>query len=104
MSAIVIDLSADTRRTLEEQASRSGKTPEELSRELIERGLHIQENPPAPTTRDVLARAQRISTLSDAMRRRIIPDVPLDDVRAALNNASGPSLSEIIIDQRGGKQ
>lgn len=103
MSAIVIDLPPDTRRTLEEQASQSGKTPEELSRELIERGLHINENPPSPTARDVLARAQKISTLSEAMRRRIIPDIPLDDVRAALNKTSGPPLSEIIIDQRGGK-
>jgi hypothetical protein len=103
VSTIVIALAPDTHRALEDQANRVGKSPEELSRELIERGLQAIDTPPIPTARDVLTRAQRVSTLSESMRRRIIPDISLDDIRAALSKASGPPLSEIIIEQRGGK-
>ena len=103
MSTITIELPFLTYQTLEEQARRAGKPTEALTVELIERGLQTPNLDTVATTREVLSQAGRISPLSDALRRKIIPDVPLDQVRAALNQAGGPPLSELIDEQRGAK-
>jgi hypothetical protein len=44
-----------------------------------------------------------LSSLSEELRKKIIPGVTLEEVRAALDAAGGPSLSEIIDEQRGRK-
>lgn len=103
MSTITIELPLLTYQTLKEQARRAGKPTEVLTVELIERGLRTSDSGAVATTREVLSQAGRVSPLSDALRRKIIPDVPLDQVRAALTRAGGPSLSEVIDEQRGAK-
>lgn len=63
--------------------------------------LEAYEAAPAPTAHEVLAAAGRLRPLSDALRNKIIPGVTLDEVRAILSQAAGPSLSDIIHAQRG---
>lgn len=103
MSTIVIDVSAETYRRLEEQARRVGKAPETFTRELVESALEAREEAQPKTAREVLLAMGRVRPLSETLRRKIIPGVTLDEVRAALTQAAGPSLSEIILEQRGPK-
>jgi len=53
------------------------------------------------TTTEVLEAAGRVRPLSEALRQKIIPGVTLDEVRSALSETTGPSLSEIVLEQRG---
>lgn len=103
MSTIVIDVSAETYRRLKEQAHRAGKAPETFTRELVESALEARERPQARTAREILLAMGRIRPLSETLRRKIIPGVTLDEVRMALSRVAGPSLSEVILEQRGPK-
>ncbi len=100
---MVIDIPPQTRERLEEQARRTGKTTEALACELIEAALETRQEGRPKTAREVLQAAGRIRPLSDSLRRKIIPDVTLEEVRLALTQAIGPSLSTIILAQRGPK-
>jgi hypothetical protein len=103
VGAVRIDISQETYERLEEQARRAGKTPESFTRELVETALDAQVQAQPKTTLEALQAAGRIRPLSDDMRRRIIPGVTLNEVRAAMTEAAGSSLSEIILEQRGPK-
>ena len=103
MSAIVIDLPSEAYRQLKEQADRAGQAPETYTRELVEAILQTRTASQRRTTRQVLEAAGRMRPLSETLRRKIIPGVTLDEVRAVLNRAQGPSLSQIIAEQRGPK-
>jgi hypothetical protein len=46
----------------------------------------------------------RIRPLSQTLRRKIIPGVTLEEVRAALTRANDLPLSELILEQRGQKE
>jgi hypothetical protein len=72
-----------------------------LNRELLEDALKSRETARPKTARDVLQAKGRVRPLGDTLRRRIIPGVTLDQVRKALTQAGGPSLSDIILAQRG---
>ncbi len=100
MSKIVIDVPPETYKRLQEQARRVGKSPEALTRELLEASLRTALQ---PTPLEILRAAGRVGGLDTSLRRRIIPGVTLDEVRASLNNAGGPPLSEIVLGQRGPK-
>ena len=63
--------------------------------------MTTREWPRPRTTTEVLQVAGRIRQLSEALRQKIIPGVTLDEVRSALSEATGPSLSEFILEQRG---
>ena len=101
MNTIVIDIPSKTYRRLEEQSRKVGKTPEMLTRELLETALQAYEEVQPQTTREVLQNLGRVHPLSENLRRKIIPDVTLAEVRTTLSQAAGPSLSEIILEQRG---
>lgn len=104
MSTIAIAIPIETYRRLEDQARRVGTTPEALTRTLLEAALGTDRAPEAPapcTARAVLQAAGRIRPLSDALAQKILPGVTLDEVRAALSRAGGPSLSALIDEQRG---
>jgi hypothetical protein len=100
---MVIDIPPQTREQLEEQARKTGKTMEALACELIETALETRQEARPKTAREVLQAAGRIRSLSDTLRRKIIPNVTLEEVRLALTQARGPSLSDIILEQRGSK-
>ncbi len=101
MHIITIDLPSETYERLEAHARRMGQTPEVVSRALLETALQACEVTPPRTARDVLQAAGRIRPLSATLRSKIIPGVTLDEVRAILNQAAGPSLSDILREQRG---
>jgi hypothetical protein len=98
---IVIDVPPETYTRLAEQARDAGKAPEVLGRELLETALRGPTPPPHRTAREVLEALDRTRPLSETLRRRIIPGVTLDEVRKALTQTTGLSLSEIVLEQRG---
>jgi hypothetical protein len=103
MNTVAIDLSPETYQRLEEQARKAGRAMDVLSRELLEAALKSSEGVRSQTTRDVLQAAGRAHPLSDTLRGKIIPGVTLDEVRTILLHAAGPSLSDIIQEQRGAR-
>ena len=103
MSTIIIDLSPESYKRLEEQAQRVGQAVEVLGRELLETALKSHEVARPRTTREVLQAAGRLRPLSDTLRSKIIPGVTLAEVRTILSHTAGPSLSNIVQEQRGGK-
>ena len=103
MHTIVIDLSPETYKRLKEKAQNAGQAVEVLSRELLETALTSLEVGRRQTARTVLRAAGRTRLLSDALRSKIIPGVTLHEVRAILSRAAGPSLSDLIEEQRGTK-
>ena len=103
MNTIIIDLSPETYKRLEEQARKAGQAVEVLSRELLETALKSSAVARPRTTREVLQAAGRARPLSETLRSKILPGVTLDEVRAILTHAAGPSLSDVIQEQRGVK-
>jgi hypothetical protein len=103
MPTITIDLAPDIYKQLAAQAQQTEQTPELLSRALLETALQAQEASQSPMVRDALHATGRLRPLSATLRRKIIPGVTLDEVRTILTQAAGPSLSDIIQEQRGTK-
>jgi plasmid stability protein len=100
---MVINIPDELLEQLEVQAHQAGTTPEALTRTLLETALRAHEKLLPRTARDVLQAAGRVRPLSETLRRQIIPGVTLDEVRKALSDASGPALSDLILEQRGPK-
>jgi len=103
MNTIMIDLPPETYKRLEEQAHRTGQAPEALGRKLLETALQEWGTTRPRTAREILQATGRTRSLSATLRDKIIPGVTLDEVRTILSQTSGPSLSEIINEQRGMK-
>jgi len=105
MSTLAIELPLETYQRLQERARQAGKPPESLIRELVERALREETmgKELGKGAREILEASGRIRPLSEALRRRIIRGVTLEEVRSALGRAGGPSLSEIVLEQRGPK-
>ena len=99
---ILVRLRPRPYRRLEEWAQRVGKTPESLTQEIVEQALRESAclDGPTRTTREILQSTGRVRVVGEALRRRIIPGVTLDEVRASLARAGGPSLSETVLAQR----
>jgi hypothetical protein len=100
---ITVHLSLIPYHRLQELAQRAGKTPETLTREILERAL--EERTPTteatpPSARQILEAAGRVRLLSRTLQQKIIPGVTLEEIRSALQQAEGPSLSDIILRQR----
>src|SRR5438105_1111239 len=102
MGTLAVELSAALYGRLGERAQEAGKSPEMLSRELLEEALR-DGSPAQESTRDVFQAAGLLSPLSPALVSKILPDVTLDEVHAILEKAGGPSLGEIIAEQCGPK-
>jgi hypothetical protein len=86
---------------LQELARQAGKSPESLTQEIVERALEETMSPASSTSRtarQILEATGRLRSLSPSLLQRIIPGVTLEEVRASLDKAGGPSLSEIISD------
>ena len=101
LNTMAVHIPQETYRRVARQARKLGKTSDEWMREVIETALQVREQPHTRTTTEVLQAAGRTRPLSEALRQKIIPGVTLDEVRSALSEAIGPSLSEIITEQRG---
>jgi hypothetical protein len=103
MSTITIDISSETYKKLVEQSRNTGKRIEVLSSELLEDALKSRETARPKTVREVLQERGWVRPLGDTLKRKIIPGVTLEEVRKALTQAGSPSLSDIILEQRGPK-
>ncbi len=101
MNTITIDLPPETYKRLEDQAHRTGQAPEALGRKLLETAFQKRETTQPRTTREIWQATGRARSLSASLRDKIIPGVTLDEVRTILSRTTGPSLSEIIDEQRG---
>ncbi len=58
---------------------------------------------PSQVAHDILQTSGRVRPLGEALRRKIIPGVTLEEVRASLARTGGQPLSEIVLEQRGPK-
>ena len=103
MHTTSVTLPAATYKRLEERAQRAGKEPEGLMKELLEHALQAQEQAHPQTARQILQASGRVRPLSETLRRKIIPGVTLDEVRASLSRAGGPALGDILLEHRGPK-
>jgi plasmid stability protein len=122
MATVIVELPAESYEQLTQRAAAAGKTPEALSRDILEAALvasapaatataEAPDTPPPatepagepPTAREILKAAGHLVELSPELRSLIIPGVTLEEVQEALTRAGGPSLSDIIIEQRGPK-
>jgi hypothetical protein len=121
MATVLVELSPAVYERLQRRAAQAGKSPEQLSQELLEGALVAGARPPAQppseptasaepstpplsrTTREILEAAGHLRPLGPTLERLIIPGVTLEEVQDALSQAGGPSLSEIIDEQRGPK-
>jgi len=103
MSTLAIELPLETYRRLQERARRVGRPPESLIQDLVEAALREERmgEGSGKSAREILEASGRVRPLSEALRRRIIPGVSLKEVRSALSQAGGPSLSELVLKQRG---
>jgi plasmid stability protein len=101
MSIITIDIPSEVYKQLEEEARKAGKSPETLTRELLEAALHSREEGETGKVREILQGVGHVRSLGDSLKRKIIPGVTLEEVRKAMMRAGGPSLSEIVSEQRG---
>ena len=101
LNTTAVYIPQETYQRVAKEACKLGKTPDEWTREVIEAALQSRERNRPQTTAEVLRAAGRIRPLSEALRRKIIPGVTLDEVRNALSETPGPSLSEIVSEQRG---
>ena len=102
METILLHLPPQSYKALQERAHRAGKSLESFTCELLEQALG-QARGSAKTPREILEGTGRIRPLGEALRRRIIPGVSLEDVQNTLARADGPALSELILQQRGPK-
>ena len=102
METVVLHLSRQSYKDLQEQAHRAGKPVEVFTRDILEDALQqTGTQSPAKTTREILEAGGRLRPLGEHLKRRIIPGVTLEEVRETLKRSGGPSLSELILEQRG---
>ena len=77
-----VHIPQETYRRVATRARKMGKAPDEWTREVVEAALRSGEQARPKTTVEVLQAAGRIRPLSEALRRKIIPGVTLDEVRS----------------------
>jgi plasmid stability protein len=103
METLTVKLSSEADRALRERAAKEGKSIEDLTGEMLERAVAEGANG-MTGARELLEAAGRVRSLGPGLRQRIIPGVSLEQVRRSLADAKAPSLSEIILEQRGPKR
>ena len=103
METLIVSLSSITYARLRRRAAALGKPPEVLSRDILEAALRP---PPlkAKDTPEILEAAGMRTSLGPGLRAMIVRDVPLGEVRASLAAKEGPTLSDIVLEQRGPKE
>lgn len=101
--SLEVTLSPRHYQLLQQMAREVGKTPEALSREILEQAVQKTEEaaPQREAVRRALGAAGRTQTLSPGLSKRIIQGVTLQEVQDSLAEAGGKPLSEIVIEQRG---
>jgi hypothetical protein len=105
MTTLTLELSAETYRRLHKEAIRLGKPPQVVAQEWL-----VERLSPLPLAaidsdrekvRQALRSAGLLTTLGGNLRELADPTVRMEDVRAALDRTGEPTLSQIILEQRG---
>lgn len=107
MTTLILELSPKVYRRLREQADRLGKTPQSIAEEMLAEQLASQPATSDNSREKVRAALRTVGLLSEvspALRARANSTVHLADVESSLRRASGASLSDIILEQRGPRQ
>ena len=102
VDAMTIEIPLKVYEKLAEKARKLGKGPQVLGCELLESALFREAASPE-AVREALQARGRLRPLGEVLRRRITPEISLDEVRQSLKQAAGVSLSEIVVAQRGPK-
>lgn len=102
MATITIALPDELAEKLRQRSERLQKRPEDLSREILEQALAAEPMAP-PSVSDILERAGMLSKPSPRSLDVSGEAISLDEVRRTLSSSEGPTLSEILLEQRGPK-
>lgn len=103
METLTLNMPTDMYQQLINLAGNLGQPPQVVALEWLRERL---SPPPLPGTsdrtevRDILRATGLLSELGPELQRRADPTISLEQVIADLDQAGGPSLSEIIIEQR----
>lgn len=98
MTRITIEVKNETYQKLTATARKTGKKPDDLTRELLEEALEGTIG--AQEIKTILKKTGRIRTKNTATQN----DIPsLSEVCQALGNAGGPTLESLVDQQRGRK-
>lgn len=106
MTTLTLELAPTIYQRLREEADRLGKPAQVVAQELLTERLAILAVAPdneRERVRQVLQKAGLLTELDPELRKLADPTVSLEEVRAALDRVKGPSLSEIVLEQRGPK-
>src|ERR1051326_3590235 len=104
MPKITLAISPDAYKKLQRRAKRDGKPLEQVSVEILEASLGDEpksERSGSNSAREILEEAGMLAHFSPGLRAMIIPGVSLEEARVEFSKLDGPSLSDIIIEQRG---
>jgi hypothetical protein len=108
MPQLLVTISDETYQQLWRRAVKCGKPVQAVIRESLEATLAADPDTAEPTqpvrsAREVLEAAGHLRPLGPTLERMIVPGVTLEEVVDELSRGGGPSLSEIIDEQRGPK-
>jgi hypothetical protein len=102
MAHLTISLSPEVSERLAQRAKRLQMRPEDLSREILEAALS-EEPTSNQSARDMLSLAGLLSQPSTLVIDDSDDEISLEQVRSALSIQGGPTLSDIVLEQRGSK-
>ena len=97
---LVLTISPKAYAQLRERAERLGKSAEELSAEIIEAQLALEQRP-VERLREILEKQGLVQPRTSTGEWDSPNDAELEEIRAAWGALNGPSLSDIVIEQRG---
>lgn len=109
MAGLRIELPAEAVERLRTAAEQAGRTAEDLAAELVESNLPAcdpdwERLSDREKSRRILRAAGLLTELAPGLKRRAEQcSVTLEEVSEMLSRGGGPSLSEIILEQRGPK-
>lgn len=106
---VTLELTPDVYKQLGQIAKRGGKSVEATAQDLLTEKLTSLPASTPLTEREQVRAALRadglLTELGPEMKKRAAAStMTLDEVRAALDRAGGPPLSELILEMRGPKE
>ena len=106
MTQLVVELPIDLYERLSDLARKQGKPSQDVARELLaERLPPIEPLDQREQMSAILRAAGLLAELGPEMEKRAAQaTMTLEEVRAGLDAAAGPPLSELILEMRGPKE
>ena len=109
MTTLTLELAPDLYERLRQEAERKGESVKNAAQELLAERLSALPSPAQMSERERVREALRaaglLTELGPEMKKRAQQaTMTLEEVRAALDRAGGPPLSELILEMRGPKE